>query len=864
MKHLRGIRPPSKRSYASRPLRFDVLEERRLFAGLEGGSLKVLVFEDPLSVRTPGETTLPAAERVVFVDLNRDGFYQSREPWAVTDAKGIATLDGLSPGSYSIRLLGNQRSTLETTSPQPAEAGEWSAALGVRQALDWESDTVGWFAANASIQKWDLAKGELIQEIDLEGSIQSVAALDSQRWVALVQRGSDTKVLTVNRVTATVESISANVRGINSITIAGEQVFALAANSEGSGVYRLAAVSDVSASLSTEDLAPEISGLSAQSSIHTIGSGDLVTVERLGTDARVSSWRYLAGAWQLVAERMFSDEVRFASALSNSSSFAIETPDGLAILNNTIGLPMLDVLEQAQGPAVFDASRGVLLTQLRGNPGRIVGWSALDWNRLFDFSVSELPGESTASAMQGSLGYLRDSFISVVDGRVYRHSLAVSTGTMVAISEGTLKQIAIGVRSRGNNTAPSLEELPDFATDEDTPVAISQQQIATRGTDLDGDTLYYFVRSPGDKGKLQWSSTSFAVFVPSPDANGEDRWTVQAFDGRSWSQAQSFRIDIRPVNDLPSELAGSSSYNVPELEPGAVLGRLEVKDPDADAVYRYVVSDGRFVVANGMLSLAPGVALDYEAATTLVVSVTAVEVNQRDAISKAFTVHVQDRNDPPQGIVLTGNGSVPEKKAPYVVGNIGVIDQDRSDIYDISVSDSRFEVVGSQVRVKAGSAIEYRDPGWIELTFVAVSRNSGDIIRRTERLRVIKDDTPYHNDANPMDVDGDGAVTPLDPLIIINHINNRGIGTVDSGEGELGGDLDVDGDGRVSPLDILIIINELNSRRNSSGQGSSSHSNSNSGGGSLPEGEGSGVSGFSPVALQEEDLPGRRSRRLAR
>ncbi|MBU6174341.1 MAG: dockerin type I repeat-containing protein, partial [Planctomycetes bacterium] len=96
----------------------------------------------------------------------------------------------------------------------------------------------------------------------------------------------------------------------------------------------------------------------------------------------------------------------------------------------------------------------------------------------------------------------------------------------------------------------------------------------------------------------------------------------------------------------------------------------------------------------------------------------------------------------------------------------------------------------------------------------ATSLTSGTSLSRDTRLLIVPDSTPFHNDENPGDVDGDGAVTPLDPLIIVNHINRHGPGTISpEGEGPMP-NLDVDGDGSVTPLDILILVNEIN-RRNS-------------------------------------------------
>jgi hypothetical protein len=163
------------------------------------------------------------------------------------------------------------------------------------------------------------------------------------------------------------------------------------------------------------------------------------------------------------------------------------------------------------------------------------------------------------------------------------------------------------------------------------------------------------------------------------------------------------------------------------------------------------------------------------------------------------------------------------------------MDQDVGEVYDITVSDNRFEVVGNVVRVKAGSGLTYVDPGWVDLTFTARSKSNGATIQRSDRLYVIKDTTPYHNDVLPEDVDGDGKITPLDPLIIVNYINSHGPGILPSnGEGEAVGNLDVDGDGKVSPLDILIIINQLNNQSVTPSGGGRSNS---SGPGLTPEGE---------------------------
>jgi hypothetical protein len=60
---------------------------------------------------------------------------------------------------------------------------------------------------------------------------------------------------------------------------------------------------------------------------------------------------------------------------------------------------------------------------------------------------------------------------------------------------------------------------------------------------------------------------------------------------------------------------------------------------------------------------------------------------------------------------------------------------------------------------------------------------------------------------SPMDVSGDGQVSPLDAVLLINHLNAAGV----SASGEDSSWLDTSDDGMVSPLDVLLVINFLNS-----------------------------------------------------
>lgn len=83
-----------------------------------------------------------------------------------------------------------------------------------------------------------------------------------------------------------------------------------------------------------------------------------------------------------------------------------------------------------------------------------------------------------------------------------------------------------------------------------------------------------------------------------------------------------------------------------------------------------------------------------------------------------------------------------------------------------------------------------------------------------EDYRIVINANPWQNSADPLDVNMDGHVTPLDALLIINRINFFGTGPLPnppSGGFTPPPFFDVDGDGHLAPIDALLVINYLNS-----------------------------------------------------
>ena len=74
---------------------------------------------------------------------------------------------------------------------------------------------------------------------------------------------------------------------------------------------------------------------------------------------------------------------------------------------------------------------------------------------------------------------------------------------------------------------------------------------------------------------------------------------------------------------------------------------------------------------------------------------------------------------------------------------------------------------------------------------------------------------PFYNSVEPLDVNGDASVSPIDAMIVINQLNDQPSGLIElDSEGSLpplfNGFIDVNNDLALSPVDALTVINGLN------------------------------------------------------
>ena len=82
--------------------------------------------------------------------------------------------------------------------------------------------------------------------------------------------------------------------------------------------------------------------------------------------------------------------------------------------------------------------------------------------------------------------------------------------------------------------------------------------------------------------------------------------------------------------------------------------------------------------------------------------------------------------------------------------------------------------------------------------------------------------SPFQNAVNRLDVNNDGAVSPVDVLGVVNYLNGAAVNSEGSSSNRAMMYVDVNGDYSVSPVDALTVINYLNPLHSPAAEGESS------------------------------------------
>lgn len=167
-----------------------------------------------------------------------------------------------------------------------------------------------------------------------------------------------------------------------------------------------------------------------------------------------------------------------------------------------------------------------------------------------------------------------------------------------------------------------------------------------------------------------------------------------------------------PTNRAPTDI-NLSNATISENVAGGVIGMLSTVDPDSGDKHSYSVNDNRFEVVDGQLKLKSGVGLNYEGGSSIQLKVTTTDQGGL-SYAENVTISVKDVNEAPTDIGIT-NLSVDENASGAVIGTLSTIDPDAGNTHTYKVNDDRFEVVGGELKLKSGVALDYETQSSVQV-----------------------------------------------------------------------------------------------------------------------------------------------------
>lgn len=289
--------------------------------------------------------------------------------------------------------------------------------------------------------------------------------------------------------------------------------------------------------------------------------------------------------------------------------------------------------------------------------------------------------------------------------------------------------------------------------------------------DGEGQLTVIGVTAPSQGGSVQISANGTELLYTPPNGFiGRETFSYQVRDERTAVGQADVTVEIRQ-RDIPTR--------------DRVRVRMEARSA-ADSVIDKVAVGERFwlaVLVQDVRESASGVAAAY------------LDVAMTGHVTGAGSIqHDTDFADSPSGTFVSGKidevGGVstsPGGGAEQLVFKVPLVsDQTGTIRFELDAADA----VNHSIRlVGQETAIPYIY--WITEPL---------------ELQVVEEPSPH----DPLDVDRDGLITPLDALLVINELNQFGARKTDDPIHPPRYPVDVNNDGFVAPIDVLLIINHLN------------------------------------------------------
>ena len=250
-----------------------------------------------------------------------------------------------------------------------------------------------------------------------------------------------------------------------------------------------------------------------------------------------------------------------------------------------------------------------------------------------------------------------------------------------------------------DTTPPTITSASSFTVNE------NETAIATlAATDLNSEaTITWSISGSG----LSISTAGVLTFSPAADYETKKSYsaTVSASDGSN-SATQDITITVVDLNDNAPTITSSASFSVNENE--SVLGTVTATDPDTGSSGAFKSNPITFSISgselsinssSGAISLASGLAADYETKYSYTATVTATDGT--NSTTQDITITIVDLND--NAPVFTSSAAFSVDENQTSIGTVTATDVDTGSSGAFVSNPVTYSVSGSELAINASS-----------------------------------------------------------------------------------------------------------------------------------------------------------------
>ena len=271
--------------------------------------------------------------------------------------------------------------------------------------------------------------------------------------------------------------------------------------------------------------------------------------------------------------------------------------------------------------------------------------------------------------------------------------------------------------------------------DKDPPVANEQSvqvaeeaavTITLTGSDPDGDPITFKISTLPTNGTLHegssvlgtpittvpFTTSGTVTYAPGADYAGGDSFTFVTNDGEGDSTPATVSITVTNVNDVPTDVALSSSSVNETSASGTTVGTLSTTDADPSDTHTYALISGVGGADNASftidgISLKTAASFDYEDQSSYSILVETDDGNG-GTFAKQFTITVNNVSEAPTDIALSSSTVDENEPSGTAVGTLSTTDADTGETHAYSLAagtgdtdNASFTTVGDTLQTAA-------------------------------------------------------------------------------------------------------------------------------------------------------------------